>query len=163
MGRTLIPHFNSTPAIVRFNKYVLRDGPNGCWGWSGYIDPGGYASMWAGEELGRKTKMQAHRISWMLLKGPIPDGMLVCHICDNRSCVNPEHLFLGTDKENAADMVRKGRGNKGEDINTAKLTADLIPKIRADGRKYRDIGKEYGVGKSVIFSIKHRLSWKHVP
>jgi len=163
MGRTLIPHFNSRPALDRFNDKWTRDEITGCWVWRAQLDMGGYGSMWAGAELGRKDKMQSHRVSWLLHRGPIPKNMLVCHRCDNRACVNPDHLFLGTDADNATDMKNKGRSAKGERVNTAKLTADLIPKIRADKRAYRTIGAAYGVGKSVIFSIKHGKSWGHVP
>lgn len=156
-------HFNYRPAIDRFNRKWRMNALTGCWVWAANRGDEGYGYMWAGKELGREDQMQAHRVAWLLHRGPIPDGMLVCHRCDNRACVNPEHLFLGTDAENAADMVAKGRGNKGEAINTAKLTADVIPAIRSDPREYRVIGADYGVGKSVVYSIKKKKSWKHVP
>jgi Mor family transcriptional regulator len=96
--------------------------------------------------------------------------MDVLHHCDNPPCVNPEHLFLGTHRDNMLDRVKKGRSKllapKGEQIGTSVLTSDQVRDIR---RRYRsgesrqfELAKEYGVGRSAIYSIVHRVSWRHV-
>jgi hypothetical protein len=115
------------------------------------------------------------RYLYEVLFGEIPKGLLVCHKCDNPRCINPEHWFLGTPKDNTQDMIKKGRNfkvrtnrpdlyidNRGEKSGNAKLTDNDIRNIRADNRTVRDIAKSYGVHNSVISRIKTFKSWKHV-
>lgn len=122
----------------------------------------------------------AHRIAYILAHGPIPDGMFVCHRCDNPSCVNPEHLFLGTHQDNMDDCTRKGRHargdrsgprlhpekmSRGEHRYNAKLTDDLVREIRRlhqNGMRGRAIGKAFGITESAVSAIVHGKSWKHV-
>ncbi|GAF74396.1 unnamed protein product [marine sediment metagenome] len=98
-------------------------------------------------------------------KGDPPKGMLVLHHCDNKSCINPAHLYAGTYKDNTADMLRRNRTNnrKGEKNNNAKLTESDVKEIRSDNKhSQRMLGRMYGVEKSTIASIKNDKTWKHI-
>lgn len=102
----------------------------------------------------------AHRASWLIHNGPIPPGMLVCHECDNTRCVNPNHLFLGTDAQNLADRDKKLRHAHGSRHGMSKLTEAQVLTIRADNRSQSLIAQDYGVKQQTISEIKNRNSWK---
>jgi hypothetical protein len=144
----------------RFSKKIFVDSANGCWLWRGAIDSDGYALM----HIGRKSR-RAHRMAWTLFRGEIPAGLLVCHKCDVRFCVNPEHLFLGTYAENSADMKRKGRQRKGEKNPTARLNAEQVRMIRgrlASGEAPASIAARVGVTEAAIKQIRVGRNWRHV-
>lgn len=133
-----------------------------CWEWTGLVTRKGYGQI---KKNGKNCT--AHRLAWEERNGPIPCGLSVLHHCDNRSCVNVEHLFLGTQADNVRDMVCKGRQRapKGEDVATAKLAPRDVSWIRlryANGERQRDLAKSYGVGKSLISYIVRRDIWKSV-
>jgi hypothetical protein len=96
------------PTFDRFYNHVGRPTPAGCWEWTGVLGGRGYGKFRFDDKM-----QPAHRVSWQITFGEIPDGLLVCHHCDNRLCVRPEHLFLGTASDNALDAYRKGRLNPG--------------------------------------------------
>ncbi len=102
----------------------------------------------------------AHRVAWKEANGQTPEGMQVLHTCDNPPCCNVEHLFLGTNAENASDMVAKGRGNIGEKHGMVKLTRGQVEKIRSDIRVQRVIADDYGVSRSNVSLIKRGKRWR---
>jgi len=115
--------------------------------------------------LGKGQVTTAHRASFVAFKGEIPEGMYVCHSCDNKSCVNPDHLFLGKPADNSADMVAKGRSAIGSRQGSAKLTETAIPEIKRRilvGEMDHTIGKDFGVCAGTINHIRHGRSWRHV-
>ncbi|HQZ36793.1 MAG TPA: HNH endonuclease [Ilumatobacteraceae bacterium] len=138
--------------------------PNGCIEWTGYRDKKGYGQL----KVEGSRMERAHRQAWMLANGPIPDGMCVCHRCDNPPCVNVEHLFLGTRAENNADRHAKGRsakGQSGEANPTAKLTAADVRKIRkmaAEGMSNMAIAAAFNVSNQNVSIIVSRQSWKDI-
>jgi len=130
-----------------------------CWLWLGAKTRAGYG------RFGRQKGYHAHRRSYELHKGPIPEGLLVCHTCDNPPCVNPDHLFLGTSADNSQDMARKGRGMQGEKARTAVLTKEDVLAIKGmldAGVVHRSIASKYGVERSTITAISRGKNWKHV-
>lgn len=150
----------SNVAAGRFWAKVDKQGD--CWVWTGARSSGRYGSLAADGKNWR-----AHRLSYEIHNGPIPDGLYVCHSCDNPPCVNPEHLFLGTQRDNMGDMVQKGRlvAPSGEThgmsrLNTSKVLA--IRKARSAGQTLQSIASEHGVGISTIHSVVKRETWKHV-
>ena len=108
--------------------------------------------------------MLVHRVSYEIHAGPIPDGLDVLHRCDVPTCVNPAHLFLGTQRDNVADMDAKGRRRpaRGERDGAAKLTEEQVLKIRSDKRPLAVIGKEYGICASQAGNIRRGDHWRHL-
>lgn len=138
---------------------------SGCWLFIGSRDELGYGRF--RDPKSKSYLMSAHRSSYLLFRGKIPDGMIVCHSCDNPSCVNPSHLFIGSHKDNSLDMMKKGRDRiVGIKNGRAKLTEENILNIRflydQGELSDREIGKLYGVVETTIANIGKRNSWKHV-
>ena len=148
--------------LAAFEARFIPEPNSGCWLWTGMIQDRGY-----GHFCFRQKTVRAHRASWEMFCGPIPEGQHVLHRCDNRLCVNPDHLFLGSHQDNMQDRNTKGRarGPRGEAAALAKLTADDVVGIRYGG----EIGlgtallaDVYGVNKSTIQRIISRKLWTHV-
>jgi hypothetical protein len=156
--------FEFTPRrIRRFWQCVQKT--DTCWLWTAAHTDAGY-----GRVSVHGYAMTAHRFSYILHFGAIPDGLFVCHHCDVRACCNPDHLFLGTQADNLADMRRKGRQGDtrrpGVLNGRALLTEEQVTEIRhrrAAGESYYRLSRDYGVGDSTIEAITKRVNWRHVP
>jgi hypothetical protein len=175
------------PIEERFWEKVDKSaGPDGCWLWMAYRQSCGYGII----GIERKRTVLAHRVAYELCLGSIPAGMCVCHRCDVPACVNPAHLFLGTPKDNARDMARKGRQvfqrhperasrgdrnwtrvypekvRRGVDVKGSKLTEAQVREIRAlyaAGTVSQDaLARQYGMSQHAICCVIHRDTWKHV-
>lgn len=157
--RFLKGHYRRQPWIERFWEKVDKRGPGDCWEWQastahgyGQLNTGGGMSL-------------VHRLSYELHVGAIPDGLLVCHHCDNPLCVNPQHLFVGTNADNVQDMLNKNRNVRGERQGASKLTEGDVREIRqrfADGERQSSLAREYGVCVAQMNRIVHRKEWQHV-
>lgn len=156
----------------RFWNYVFISKPGWCWFWRGACFDDGYGCISITADNDGRCSRRAHRFSYELNIGPIPQGMLVCHLCDNPICVNPSHLWLGTPKDNSEDMVRKGRwnGNRtqrfGEDNPRSKLTDSDVLSIRrlySEGKySQSQLGRMFGITQCMVGFIVRRVSWSHI-
>lgn len=153
-----------------FWKKVDKSHAGGCWIWTASKIPHGY-----GYFAMNRRPTYVHRLSYQIHKGPIPLGINVCHNCpsgDNPSCVNPDHLWLGTQKQNQHDMIRKGRDRKATGSKSGgrtkpeafatKITREIAIEILASGESHAALGRKYIVSTSTIWDIRNGRTWKHL-
>lgn len=158
---------NTRPLADRFFEKTMPVTESGCLLWTGALNGRGY-----GQIMVNHKPRKAHHIAWILEHGDIPNGKYVLHKCDVRSCVRPEHLFLGTQKENLEDMRNKNRGNppprndnRGENHGMSKLTANDVIGIRAElasGKTQSEIANAFHISRTVISQINSGKRWKHI-
>lgn len=143
--------------ILLFHGWTVTG--SGCWEWCGSLHKTGYGELWD-----HGLQLLAHRAAFAVWKGPVPSGIHVLHECDNRPCINPDHLFLGTNADNVRDKMVKGRQARGSSQGNATLTEDEVRKMRdlLPDRTNKSLALEYGVDPSVISKIRHGRSWTHV-
>jgi hypothetical protein len=164
--------FVRIPIADRFWPKVNKT--DGCWEWTGALMGKGYGAI---NEGGRRGRMlHAHRVAWVLTRGPIPPGLFVCHHCDNMRCVRPDHLFVGTNSENMLDCSRKGRlgvrrsgcgrgvtRNAGESNIHALLTLADVATIRASNDTDKILGARFGVSWHTVRAVRRRRTWRAAP
>ena len=153
------------PLADRFWEKVRKT--PGCWLWTGakrvsarHKGPDYYGNIAEGGQGG--ATLGAHVVSWLLHFGPVPPGLFVLHSCDNRACVRPDHLFLGTAKDNTLDMLAKGRCHLGEAHYGAKLTEDAVRTIRQAVESVGELARVYGVSPRTIRDARGGKCWRHV-
>lgn len=147
-------------ADQRFFSYVQVGSADECWIWTGKLTVRGYGQFWF-----KGRSVRAHRWSYLHHHGPIPEGLVVRHRCDNPSCVNPNHLLVGTHLDNMADAVERSRHRRGKE-NGSKLSDRQVQEVRrraADGEKQKDLAPAFGVSTSLIQQIVARRAWAWLP
>lgn len=155
--------FQAIPIKKRFYSKVILPNDDGCMIWSAGKDSWGYGHLNI-----NKSMAKAHRLSYELHYGEIPNGLLVLHKCDNPPCVAPEHLFLGTTLDNTKDCISKGRFTKpriGENNPVSKLNVEAIRDIRkrlSNGETQQSIAKFYKISHATIYYVKNNKTWAHV-
>lgn len=154
----------------RFWKHVTQGAADECWEWQGSREASGYGTLYGGPFYPTGTA-KAHRLSWEVHNGDIPEGMHVLHHCDNRPCVNPGHLYLGGHVENARDRGERRRGRearqRGSDNRNAKLTEKKVRAIIAElqkipRRSQAAIAQDFGIKQPQVSRIMRRVNWAHL-
>lgn len=161
--------YAATPISIRFEAKYIPEPNSGCWLWLDYLDEDGYGQI----SLSKTKVARAHRVAYSLYRGEPPKHLLVCHTCDNPCCVNPDHLFLGTPKDNSQDMSRKGRyahhkrPNPGELNGRAIINDDVALHILTSfwecGQTARSIADRLGLTYGIVSHVTKGRTWCHVP
>lgn len=168
------------PLLESPKKHILNnieiDADTGCWNWTrGKKTHNGYGETWV-----NRKRYRAHRLAYIAFVGPIPKGKVICHHCDNPACVNPDHLWAGTQRENIRDSIRKGRftmaiknlncslrkGCKGIQNASSKLNEKQVTSIRQEyaekNTSHSKLAKKYSVSRTTIYEILNRRTWNHI-
>lgn len=142
-----------------WSKVAIPETTPDCWEWHGTLSEKGYGRFRIGN-----MSMRAHRFAYEFLKGDIPDGQMIRHLCHNRLCCNPAHLEPGTAKDNAQDAVEAGRFTRGAVNGNSKLTDEMVLYIRRnpDGLKGRAIADKLGISPATVSEVKNGKVWRHV-
>ena len=154
----LPPKVQGSPTAAHFWERVdASGGPDACWPWTASRFDTGYGCVWA---AGKARK--AHRVAWSLVNGEIPAKVRILHTCDNPPCCNPGHLFAGSSRDNTADMLAKGRGNRhGRRVLTEPQVLSIRERYAA-GATLKELGVEHDVSHVAIWKVVKRETWKHV-
>lgn len=155
----LILLIKTHPLTEILSRYEIDK--NGCWNYTGYKDKNGYPKC---SNRGVSDKL-VHRISFEFYVSKLEEGLFVCHKCDNPSCINPNHLFAGTQQDNMDDMIKKGRGLFGSKHQNSTLNEKdvlVIRKMRLKGEKIKHIASEFKVSRSTVYDVVNKRCWSHV-
>lgn len=136
-----------------FSRFVKID--SGCWQWRAHTDKDGYGVL-----PGDRQNTRAHRLSYEIHNGQIPDGLIVCHHCDNPGCVNPDHLFVGTQKDNAQDALKKRRHYVGEKNGRSKLTKENVKEILHSSLNGQQLADKFDVTRQTINKVRRGETWQ---
>lgn len=151
---------------AQFEAFVHPEPNSGCWLWGGSTDRKGYGQL----RVSSNHLRYATHVALEIAGRPLPAGMIACHHCDNPGCVNPDHLFAGTSRDNTRDMMAKGRHVppprlEGEANSSASITAATARRIKAEleaGRSAPAIARDLGIAKGIAYAIKYGKTWRHV-
>lgn len=146
--------------VEYFQDRVVAIPEAGCWIWVGHVNENGYGRIRRGGK--NVFKEYAHRFSYRTYKGEIPDGMCVCHKCDTPSCVNPDHLFLGTLLDNNSDMIAKKRNSVGETHKSAKLSEAAVISIRLSTESGAEMARKFGISRCYANAVRRGAGWQHL-
>lgn len=146
------------PLSQKIEQSIVRIPESGCWIWMKSVNHRGYGHTC----LGRGTHISAHRASYEEKYGPIPNGLMALHSCDVRSCVNPDHIFLGTQQDNMTDKVNKKRQANGEKHGMSKLTKEQAFEAKFGTEKASSLSKRFGCSATIIRQIRNGDYWKHL-
>lgn len=154
---TKVSRKGSAPVLERFDLAIEKT--DSCWLWRGPFNRAGY-----GKTRYKQAHITAHRLSWLLFRGAIPDGQWVLHKCDNPKCVNPDHLFLGNAQANVDDMIDKGRKvvATGERHGNAKLTKQMVQEIRTSTDTNAKLARALGLAPSCISKVRNGRAWRSI-
>lgn len=151
------------PIEVPWDENYIPEPNSGCWIWLGELNKeGGYGRTCQVHSPGKPRFQRVHRLMYEKERGPIPDGMHVLHQCDNPCCCNPDHLFLGSHRENMADAVKKRRfpDVRGEKAPNSKLSRAQVEAIRSSAKSQRTIAREFGITQAAVSLIKRGRTWR---
>jgi hypothetical protein len=151
------------PIEQRFWTKVQRAGPDECWLWTASVTGSGYGQIW--ESWPVRIRWDAHKYSWILHFGPVPDGLWVLHTCDVKRCVNPKHLYLGTNSRNLQDALERGQKAIGSQCSFAKLCPDEVQEIRRlkqTGLTQEVLADQFGVSKTTIWRAYSGRAYKDI-
>lgn len=148
-------HLNDVRA--RFSAAAFPEPMSGCWLWDGTLQQDGYGQLSV-----RGASFRAHRLGYEIHRGPVPRGLYVLHRCDNRACVNPDHLYAGTNLDNIRDAVTRNRHATGQRNSQSKLTEVIVRTIRASSQSDCDLARKYGVSSVAIRNARYGATWRWV-
>ncbi len=147
--------------MEKFWQKVDKTAPNGCWNWMAGCTSGGYGEFWFGKKI-----WSTHRLAWWLTYGYIPKNKMILHKCDNRRCVNPEHLYPGTNTDNMRDRLNRGKCPRGETHPNSKMTVKKVIELRqryaAGNETVMELGLIYGMSQSSVSNIINKVQWGHI-
>ena len=143
--------------IERFWSKVEIAGPDDCWQWKGSKTTAGYGNIRINH-----GNLYAHRVSWFIKNGPIPNDMYICHTCDAPACANPRHLFLGTPSDNTQDMMKKKRDFRGKGSSKFTENAVRVIRIYTELLPIRKLARHLGVSHTTLINMRDRKTWRHV-